>query len=391
VQFVVSSLDNTLGSMSAEPEATQCCEVLQAKFALQEVCVQALLSHLALVYAPAVPILQTLRVLHSDIIAEFPTHVHNALPQSAQYGEVVSFLTQQEQQLNLSAENKSLTARLEAVLLATAQDRASLLKLVQSFHAEVAQLKETNARLLADRPSLARVHPVTPVANSTAFLRTASSPALDPRAAATLALARAVPTEVDAHPASHGPSRVNVRVAPDPSLGHVGNGLASARGASEEGGKTFTLNQLRTLLASIYASFAAAQADGAKETLLQHVKSFLAKTYGLKALRDETHAAMYRGLAQFSHSHTVAVFAGILRGELDEPFRHVEEHTRHALSGLLKAYLKKKTVLKSEQELQVVITRMQSARTHHLVHAFVLSCASAGAAAAAARRAHAAV
>jgi hypothetical protein len=101
--------------------------------------------------------------------------------------------------------------------------------------------------------------------------------------------------------------------------------------------------------------------ESQKETLLQHMHTFLNHRFGLKSLILDAANSLIRGLNQYTNDHTVAVFGGILRHTLDEGFRHTEVKTKKSVKELLKVYLQTKHPLKRDNMIQgMVDKRMKS-------------------------------
>lgn len=95
--------------------------------------------------------------------------------------------------------------------------------------------------------------------------------------------------------------------------------------------------------------------ESTKETLLQHMYTFLNHKFGLKSLILDAANSLLKGLGQHASDHTVAVFAGILRHQLDYDFRYVEARTRKSVRELLKVYLTHKHPLKRDHALQSMV------------------------------------
>lgn len=76
-----------------------------------------------------------------------------------------------------------------------------------------------------------------------------------------------------------------------------------------------------------------------KETLEQHMYTFLNQKYGLKNLIIEWATAIVNGIRKFAgEDDDVAVFGKILRNECDEEFRFVQEQVKTTIAELLKVF-----------------------------------------------------
>jgi hypothetical protein len=154
--------------------------------------------------------------------------------------------------------------------------------------------------------------------------------------------------------------------------------LASGAGAGGGGvgGRAMSLRQVKDLIAEIYLSFdllqrswqasagantgslrhhESGQNESHKETLLQHMYTFLELKFGLKSLIMDAAASLLRGLQTYAAEHSVAVFAGILRHTLDYRFRHAEAKTRRSVREILRAHLATKHPLKRDAALNALL------------------------------------
>lgn len=112
-------------------------------------------------------------------------------------------------------------------------------------------------------------------------------------------------------------------------------------------GKTLTLKQLKDFIAEIYESKLkfdqkAVENKLPRETLEQHMYTFLNQKYGLKSLIIEWATTIINGIRRFSQEdNDVAVFGKILRNECDEEFRFVQEQVKNTVAELLKVIILK--------------------------------------------------
>ena len=117
------------------------------------------------------------------------------------------------------------------------------------------------------------------------------------------------------------------------------NGMSTVIGAS---GKTLTLKQLKDFIEEIYESKMkfdqkALENKLPRETMEQHMYTFLNQKYGLKSLIIEWATSIINGIRKFSQEdNDVAVFGKILRNECDEEFRFVQGQVKNTISELLK-------------------------------------------------------
>jgi hypothetical protein len=97
--------------------------------------------------------------------------------------------------------------------------------------------------------------------------------------------------------------------------------------------------------------------ESVKETLLQHMYTYLTHKFGLKSLILDAANSLLRGLTAHGSDHSVAVFAGILRHTLDYDFRLVEGKTRKSVRELLRVHLAARHPLKRDHVLQAMLAQ----------------------------------
>ncbi len=154
------------------------------------------------------------------------------------------------------------------------------------------------------------------------------------------------------------------------SSADAGGAAGGAGGASSD--RTLTLNQLREVIDAMYASKVKfdAKCDESqlpRETMEQHLYTYLNQKYGLKKLIIEHASAVIRGVNTYSASdNDVRVFGCILRNDIDEEFRLVQRQLKNTVGELLRVYLKGKHPMKPD----AAITKYLQARTSgHVVEA----------------------
>lgn len=106
--------------------------------------------------------------------------------------------------------------------------------------------------------------------------------------------------------------------------------------------RMLTLNQLKEVINEIYASKLKCdqkyiESKLARETMEQHMYTYLNTKYGLKTLIIEWATAIINGIKKYnSKDNDVAVFGKILRNECDEEFRFVQSQVKTTIRELLK-------------------------------------------------------
>jgi hypothetical protein len=130
----------------------------------------------------------------------------------------------------------------------------------------------------------------------------------------------------------------------------------------ETGVRVLTLKQLTEVIADIYESKLKCdqkyiESKLPRETMEQHMYTFLNTKYGLKSLIIEWATAIVNGIKQYNGAdNTVAVFGKILRNECDEEFRFVQHQLKTTIEELLKMLIRSKYPYKNKAELQDLLT-----------------------------------
>jgi hypothetical protein len=148
------------------------------------------------------------------------------------------------------------------------------------------------------------------------------------------------------------------------------NRLAGAGGAATTGAaaaatnmKTLTLRQLRDVIEDIYASkskfdIKCSETKLPRETMEQHMYTFLNQRYGLKHLILEWATAIVQGIKRYAaDDNDIAVFGKILRNEIDEEFRFVQRQLKETVHELLRVYLKGKHPLKGDDDVNAMLRK----------------------------------
>ena len=121
--------------------------------------------------------------------------------------------------------------------------------------------------------------------------------------------------------------------APTPTAGGARGTAATLREL-----QALTPKQLRETIAQIYDSkvkFDAKCADAhlPRETMEQHMYTFLNQRYGLKPLIIEHASAIIKAVnAHGAADNDVAVFGKVLRNEVDEEFHRVQEQLKETVA-----------------------------------------------------------
>lgn len=127
--------------------------------------------------------------------------------------------------------------------------------------------------------------------------------------------------------------------------------------------KVLTQRQLRDVIEDIYASksrydIKCAETHLPRETMEQHMYTYLNQKYGLKHLILEWATAIIQGVKKYSaDDNDVAVFGKVLRNEIDEEFRFVQRQLKETVNELLRVYLKGKMPLKGDEEINNMVKK----------------------------------
>eukprot|EP01059_Diplonema_ambulator_P005993 TRINITY_DN15773_c0_g1_i1.p1 TRINITY_DN15773_c0_g1~~TRINITY_DN15773_c0_g1_i1.p1 ORF type:complete len:738 (+),score=258.44 TRINITY_DN15773_c0_g1_i1:43-2256(+) len=126
-------------------------------------------------------------------------------------------------------------------------------------------------------------------------------------------------------------------------------------------GKALTHRQLKEIIEDIYASkskfdIKCLETHLPRETMEQHLYTYLNQKYGLKNLILDWAQAIINGVRKYSaEDNDVAVFGKILRNEIDEEFRFVQRQLKETVHELLRMYIKGKMPMKGDDEVNGLV------------------------------------
>lgn len=132
---------------------------------------------------------------------------------------------------------------------------------------------------------------------------------------------------------------------------------SAANACSAQSLRTLSLRQVKETIEEIYTSKAKSDqrcTDGKlpRETMEQHMYTYLNHKYGLKSLTLEWASSLIAAVKQYaSEDNDIAVFGKILRSECDEEFRFVQLQVKETVCELLKMHLKAKYPLKTSSDI----------------------------------------
>jgi Ca2+-binding EF-hand superfamily protein len=168
------------------------------------------------------------------------------------------------------------------------------------------------------------------------------------------------------------PSRATAGASLQQSLGSAASpNRTRTTGGAPTTGKVLTLRQLRDVTEDIYASkskydIKCAETHLPRETMEQHMYTYLNQRYGLKHLILEWATAIIQGVKKYTaDDNDVAVFGKILRNEIDEEFRFVQRQLKETVHELLRVYLKGKYPLKGDEEISQMLRKRINATVSH--------------------------
>jgi hypothetical protein len=92
------------------------------------------------------------------------------------------------------------------------------------------------------------------------------------------------------------------------------------------------------------------------ETMEQFMFTFLNQKYGLKNLIIEWAASIVNGVKWYMKEDSdVSLFAKILKNEIEEDFRYIQDKVKTTVSNVLKKYIKEKHKHKRELEINAIV------------------------------------
>ncbi len=130
--------------------------------------------------------------------------------------------------------------------------------------------------------------------------------------------------------------------------------------------KALTLKQLKATIEAIYASKKRFDAKCAKaklprETLEQHIYTYLNQQYGLRKLIVKHVAAIVKAVNRFSAvDNDVCVFGQILRNEVEEKFVQTQSSLKGTVKDLLRVFLKGKHPHKTDSVIDRLLRQRMS-------------------------------
>jgi hypothetical protein len=358
VEAVMNSLRDKL-EKEANPFVRQ-AEILQAKHDLYDIVAAHAAEHAAGGSGSREfgAVLRKLRAVQRAIVAEFPHVVQDTVAFGARK-------LSREQAATMRADSKvqelvEAASFLEGELQKKLEGRGDMERRFEAermhLTTELRKLQEENAELRVALRQLGRGDIVgkqgSPGKSSVASSVTGPPPSTG--YAARHAATRETVLGTEATP-SHAPFV-------DP-----GSSATSIATASVSGGaavvKALTLKQLRTLIEAIYTSKQrfdekCSKAKLPRETLEQHMYTYLNQTYGLRKLIVEHATAIIRAVNRFSAvDNDVCVFGQILRNEVEEKFVQTQTRLKATVKDLVRVFLKGKFPMKTDAAIDELLRR----------------------------------
>lgn len=133
--------------------------------------------------------------------------------------------------------------------------------------------------------------------------------------------------------------------------------------------RNLTLKQLVDLIQCITASklkydARAFEVGAPRETMEQHLYTYLNQRFGLKPLIVDYASAIWKGCEAFaSQENDAATFLALLKNHVDEGFLSIKKKLKQALVDLLRTYFQAKFPLKQELAIAALVQN----RTQHLI------------------------
>eukprot|EP01029_Cantina_marsupialis_P007920 TRINITY_DN1903_c0_g1_i1.p1 TRINITY_DN1903_c0_g1~~TRINITY_DN1903_c0_g1_i1.p1 ORF type:complete len:660 (+),score=241.96 TRINITY_DN1903_c0_g1_i1:96-2075(+) len=127
--------------------------------------------------------------------------------------------------------------------------------------------------------------------------------------------------------------------------------------------RNLSLKQLKDHIEDIYNSKVkfdqkCADAHLPRETMEQHMYTYLNQKYGLRSLIIEHASAITKAINKYSNvDNDVAVFGKIMKNDIDEEFRFVQQQLKDTVQELLRVYLKGKFPLKTDDAINAILDK----------------------------------
>lgn len=124
--------------------------------------------------------------------------------------------------------------------------------------------------------------------------------------------------------------------------------------------KILTLKQTKDIIEEIYESknkydVTCMENRIPRETMEQHMYTYLNQKYGLKSLILEMASALHHSVLKYAdEDNECAVFYKIVKNEIDEEFRFVQQQLKESVADLLRVHLKGKYQSKLDSDIQVI-------------------------------------
>jgi len=320
-------------------------QVLKAKYALYEICFIKIIEFIANVDPRLSSILEGLHDAHAIIFKDLATNVNTNNINNSQsgfdknsrelqrssHGDTAELLEAAE---NLERENQKLRQEKEAMFNEFQQERNEMMEQINSLQEENSKYLDTIVR-----------HSKENAEQNLSRFGTFPSQETNGSKAYELPVQNA---NYDSFAGSNQqPLKVHNNVM-NPANVYIGPTSVRA----------LTLKQMKDVIEEIYNSKAkydqrCLEAKLPRETMEQHMYTYLNQKYGLKNLIIEWATAIINGIKKFSsEDNDVAVFGKILRNECDEEFRFVQGQVKITISELLRMYLRSRYPLKNNAEIK---------------------------------------
>ncbi|OQR88341.1 hypothetical protein ACHHYP_06869 [Achlya hypogyna] len=133
--------------------------------------------------------------------------------------------------------------------------------------------------------------------------------------------------------------------------------------------KNLTLKQLRDMIQAIYASKKkhdemCIENEAPKETMEQHMYTYLNQRFGLQTLIVEYASAIMKGCSRYMQTDAdVATFFHVVRNEVDEGFLRLKSKLEETVVALLRAFLRGLYPRKSEGAINRILQAKLSDQT----------------------------
>lgn len=354
----------TILSGEEDPFARE-AEVLKAKQLLYQYCFEEITKNTYNIDTGIAGILGTVYRTYTGILEAYKDLVHNLFDDREQKMAVMrndmQYAIQEIEQLMQNMDTRSEAAHHDQLMEEWTKEKAGLVE-------EIGWLRTENERLQTKMRQfeLTRQKLSTQLKDQQSYERLAPTSArTSPRTAALLHSTSAQTDSSSVYDSGGVVESPHTFVSP--VLMQQTSGSQSPVGRSVRQrpvpGRSLSLRQLKEVIEDIYTSkskfdIKCAESHLPRETMEQHLYTYLNQKYGLKNLILDWAESIIAAIRRYTpEDNDVAVFGKILRNEVDEEFRFVQRQLKETVADLLRVYLRGKFPAKTDEEINQLLRK----------------------------------